>query len=180
MSDSIMLDMETLSTSPDAVILTIGAVKFDPYSLKEPHTPLYFRLNVDEQTAIGRNISQSTLDWWGKQPTEIFEEAMSEDDRIPLKEVIKQVNKYVVGVDKIWAQGVLFDIGMLENLYRQLGHPCPWNFWQIRDSRTIMDLGDDSAKTGNKTAHNALADAFSQALAVQQIYKQLGVKKKFK
>ena len=178
MSTCVMLDSETLGTGPDAVILTIGAVKFDPYNLQEPHTPLYFRIDVDEQTALGRTIDQSTLDWWSKQDPAIFEEAMADEDRIPLAQVIAQINKYVVGVDKIWAQGILFDIGMLENLYRQMKCPCPWNFWQIRDSRTIMDLGDDSAKTGNKSAHNALADAYSQAVAVQNIFKQLGVKQK--
>jgi len=175
-----MIDCETLGTSPDAVMLTLGAVKFNPYDLQDPHTPLYFRIDVDEQTALGRTIDNSTLEWWGKQDPAIFEEAMSDEDRIPLESMIAQINKYVVGVDKIWAQGILFDIGMLENLYRQLKHPCPWNFWQIRDSRTIMDLGDDSAKTGNKSAHNALADAFAQAVAVQNIYKQLGVAEKRK
>ena len=44
MSTCVMLDSETLGTGPDAVILTIGAVKFDPYNLQEPHTPLYFRI----------------------------------------------------------------------------------------------------------------------------------------
>ena len=27
-----MIDLETLSTEPDAVILTVGGVKFDPYT----------------------------------------------------------------------------------------------------------------------------------------------------
>ena len=31
-----MLDLETLGTRPGCVILTLGAVKFDPYSLREP------------------------------------------------------------------------------------------------------------------------------------------------
>ena len=30
MANDIMIDMETLSTNPDCVILTIGAVRFDP------------------------------------------------------------------------------------------------------------------------------------------------------
>ena len=28
----IMIDIETLATSPDSVILTIGALRFDPYA----------------------------------------------------------------------------------------------------------------------------------------------------
>ena len=179
MSDC-MLDLETLSTAVDGVILTIGCVKFDPYSLQEPHSPMYERIDVDEQTEMGRRIDDATLEWWGKQSPEAFEEAMSEEDRVPVRTVLNALNKYLVGVDKIWAQGVMFDIGMLENMYRQCEMPVPWNFWQIRDSRTIMDLGDDSAKTSNANAHNALADAFSQAVAVQSIFKQLGVTKKKK
>ena len=30
MANDVMIDMETLSTNPDCVILTIGAVRFDP------------------------------------------------------------------------------------------------------------------------------------------------------
>jgi hypothetical protein len=32
----IMLDLETLGTRPDCVILTLGAIKFDPYTLSDP------------------------------------------------------------------------------------------------------------------------------------------------
>jgi hypothetical protein len=57
-----------------------------------------------------------------------------------------------------------------------IGKPVPWQYWQICDSRTIGMMGDYSAKTGNKDAHNALADAYSQAIGVQRIFKELGVK----
>ncbi len=38
-----MIDLETLSTRPDAVVLTLGGIKFDPYTDQAPHDPLYFR-----------------------------------------------------------------------------------------------------------------------------------------
>ena len=44
-----MIDLETLSTEPDAVVMTIGAVKFDPYTNAEPHAPFYLRCDVEEQ-----------------------------------------------------------------------------------------------------------------------------------
>jgi exodeoxyribonuclease VIII len=117
--------------------------------------------------------------WWAKQPQSAQDEAFGDDgDRIGMEEVTIQLNKYLVGVDKIWAQGPLFDICIMEHFYKMIGKPVPWQYWQIRDSRTIADMGDYSAKTGNKDAHNALADAYSQAVGVQQIYRQCGVKKK--
>jgi len=178
MTTHCMIDLETLGVGADCVVLTLGAVKFDPFDLQDPHTPLYFKLDVDTQTALGRTIDQGTLEWWGKQSAESQLEAMGDEGRIDLEDAISQLNKYLVGVDKIWAQGPLFDINILVDLYKDLEQPVPWQYWQIRDSRTVFDMGDDSAKTGNKAAHNALADAYSQAVSVQQVYKQCGVKRK--
>ena len=53
-----MIDLETLSTNPNAVILTIGGVKFDPYTHTEPSQGLYFKVDVDSQTAMGRDVMQ--------------------------------------------------------------------------------------------------------------------------
>lgn len=163
----IMLDLETLATSPDSVILTFGAIKFDPFDAsKEMNQGLYMRINVDEQIALGRHVDQGTIDWWGTQSEEVREEALGEHDRVPLEDFTRQLNKFLVGADRIWAQGPVFDIVIIENLYRQLIKPCPWQFWQIRDSRTLLKaLGDD--REGGALLHNALADCVSQAEAVQ-------------
>jgi len=175
----IMLDLETLATKRNAVVLTCGAMRFDPYDItKEPAAPFYVRLNVDEQIEKGRLVDPDTVAWWGKQPQAAQDEAMSDGDRIALDDFTTQLNKYVVGADKIWAQGPLFDIVILEDIYFQLGKPVPWHYGQIRDSRTVFDMGDDSLKKNNSSAHNSLADAFFQAKAVQAIYQSCGVVKK--
>jgi hypothetical protein len=80
------------------------------------------------------------LDWWGRQDPEIMEEALGDKDRISLDAMIKTINKWSVGVDVFWCQGPLFDYAILQNLYTQLGHPQPWQYWQIRDSRTLFSL----------------------------------------
>ena len=170
-----MIDLETLSTNPDAVILTVGGVKFDPHTSMKPHDDLYFRVDVDSQTEMGRHVMQDTLDWWSQQPKEISEEALSEQNRIGLQDMVKVINKWCVGVDVFWCQGPLFDYAILQNLYTQLGHPQPWQYWQIRDSRTLFSLvpRDTSNRQGH---HNALQDCVYQAKRVQEIYKQLNVK----
>ena len=70
-----MVDLETLSTNTNAVILTIGGVKFDPHTSVIPSQGMYFKVDVDSQTAIGREVMQETMDWWGEQTKEIQEEA---------------------------------------------------------------------------------------------------------
>jgi len=174
----VMLDLETLATFPDAVILTIGAVKFDPYSFKEPGPGLYCRIDVDEQTARGRDVNQNTVDWWLQQKEDIREEALSMDDRISVDQMHRELNKFLVGVENIWAQGPVFDIAMLENIYRQYGWPVPWNFWQIRDSRTLFGVHGDPREKNKEGLHNALEDCVSQAKAVQTIFNKLGIEKR--
>lgn len=167
MSFDIMLDLETLATSPDSVILTFGAIKFDPFDASsELDQGLYFRINVDEQIALGRKVDDSTVAWWGTQTDEVREEALGEHDRTSLEEFTRALNKFVVGASRIWAQGPVFDIVILENLYRQLGKPAPWPYYTIRDSRTLLKALGDTRK-GGAMLHNALADAVSQAQAIQ-------------
>ena len=163
----IMLDIETLATSPDAVVLTFGAIKFDPFNPSiQMSAGIYFRINVDEQIDLGRRVDQGTVAWWGTQSAEVREEALGETDRASLEDFTKALNKFVVGAARIWAQGPVFDIVILENLYRQIGKPAPWQYYSIRDSRTLLKaLGDD--RKGGALLHNALADAVSQAEAVQ-------------
>ena len=74
-----MIDLETLSTNPNATILTVGGVKFDPHTQMKPYGDLYFRVDVDSQTKLGRDVQQETLDWWATQPKEIMEEALAMD-----------------------------------------------------------------------------------------------------
>ena len=66
MAIDVMLDLETLATSPDSVILTFGAIKFDPFdSTKGMTNGLYMRVNVDEQISLGRHVDEGTIAWWG-------------------------------------------------------------------------------------------------------------------
>ena len=171
-----MIDLETLSTNPNATILTVGGVKFDPYNAIEPAQGMYFRVDVDSQTKMGRDVMQETLDWWATQPKEISDEALGDENRISLEEMIKTINKWSVGVDVFWCQGPLFDYAILQDIYKQLGHPAPWQYWQIRDSRTLFSLVPRENEKKRIGLHNALQDCIFQAKKVQKVYRQLGVK----
>ena len=173
-----MLDLETLSTRPNAVILTLGAVKFNPFSLEDPGPGLYIRPDVDEQIAQGRDVQDETVNWWMNQAEDVREEALGTDGRISVEAMYRQLNRFLVGANSIWAQGPLFDFAILENLYRQYGWPTPWQYWQIRDSRTLFGVHGDPRVKGKVGLHNALEDCVSQATAVQQVYNKLGLEKR--
>lgn len=178
MSTSVMLDLETLGTRPDCVVLTLGAIKFDPFSTAEPGPGIYFRLDIENQLALGRTVDDSTIEWWAQQDPRVREEAMGESgERIDVAKLKYELNKFLVGVDYIWAQGPAFDIVILEDLYRSQGWGFPWHFWQIRDSRTLFGVHGDPREKGRDQAHNALMDCYYQAIGVQKIYNSLGLTK---
>jgi hypothetical protein len=79
-----MIDLETLGVEPDSVIITVGAIKFDPYTDVEPHSGLYLRCDIEEQSEeLGRTIDDNTMEWWTKQPKNIQDEAFGEhEDRV--------------------------------------------------------------------------------------------------
>lgn len=170
------IDIETLGTSPDTVVLTIGGIKFDPMEDDGLHSQFYYRLDADEQIEMGRTVDEKTLEWWEKQPEEIRKEALETTGRVSTEETLKALNKWLVGVDKIWCQGPVFDIGILQNLYKQIGLHHNWPFYIIRDSRTLFSLMDkDPRKEIDFAAHNALEDAIVQSLCIQKVYKKLDI-----
>lgn len=171
MVKSLMIDMETMAVSPNAVVLSLGAVHFNPYG-NGYGDKLYFRIDLDDQDKLGREIDPNTIEWWGKQDPVIMEEAFSPDNRIPLVDAMDQFHKFAWGCDTFWSHGATFDLVIIENIYRSLNKPLPWNFWQLRCCRSLCDLGiDPDMPKGGK--HDALQDAIRQAVGVQNVYRKL-------
>jgi len=179
MTTHAMIDLETLGTGPDCVVLTIGGVKFNPNEISDTHNEFYYRFDVDEQLAKGRTTLDSTLEWWSRQEKSVRDEALGDEGRTPVLEVLQHLNKWCVGADVIWCQGPAFDIVILENMYKQYQHHIPWAFWKIRDSRTLFSImPNDPRKEIDFDAHNALEDCKVQALCVQQSIGKLKLKLK--
>ena len=169
-----MIDMETMAVSPNAVVLSLGAVHFNPYS-KGYGEKIYFKIDLDDQDKLGREIDPSTLEWWGRQDPAIMEEAFSEEGRIPLVEAMDQFHKFAWQCSAFWSHGATFDLVIIENIFRQLNKPLPWSYWQLRDTRTLFDLGfDPDMPQGSK--HDALQDAIRQAVGVQNIYAKMKIR----
>ena len=176
MAKHLMVDLETMAVSPSAVVLTLGAVHFNPYGTGYSDK-IYFRINIDDQDALGREVDPNTLDWWATQDPAIMEEAFSPDNRIPLVEAIDIFHKFAWVCDAYWSHGATFDLVIIENLYRQLGRPVPWNYWQLRDTRTLFDLGfSPDMPQGGK--HDALQDAIRQSVGVQNIYSKMKIRER--
>lgn len=166
-----MVDLETLAITPRAVVLSLGAVHFNPRGNGIGDT-IYFKIDLDDQDKLEREIDPNTIDWWSKQDPKIMEEAFSLDNRISLIEAMEQFHKFAWGCDAFWSHGSTFDLTIIEDILRQIKRPLPWNYWQLRDTRTLFDLGyNPDMPTGSK--HDALQDAIRQAVGVQNVFAQL-------
>ena len=172
------IDIETLDTKPSALILSIGAVKFDPSSSIDPHSELYLKINFDEQINLNRTISDATLNWWSKQGSDVQDEAFDQSNALPIEEALKALSKWSIDIDVFWGQGYGFDFTILDDLYKSKKMSSPWNFWQIRDSRTLFSMlefykANPKQRLGiQDNKHNALKDAYYQSKGIQLAYQE--------
>ena len=178
----IMVDIETLGTKPNSVMLTIGAVRFDPFAddskLKNGPNDMdmfYARVDPESFTWPDAEIDDNTLAWWGKQSAEVREEAFTEADRHPVLQVMQDFYKWCQPFDRIWANGPAFDIVILEHIYRRLGRGFPWQYYQVRDCRTVYKLAPKHERV-NPALHHAAWDCWAQVVALQSCLKIMNIK----
>jgi hypothetical protein len=166
-----MIDIEGLGTGPDAAILTIAAQSFDPFGTGYYDRHYYARITLESQE--NRRIQDDTLAWWATQP-EAQAEAFAEEDRVPLDRALDELYRLAWQHDYIWAQGPTYDINILEHAYKSYNKTQPWQFYRIRDSRTVLSLWP--GRPVPPTSHHALEDTRKQIDILQQTLKHLDVK----
>lgn len=175
MNTDVMIDLETLDVLPSATILTIGAVKFDPFGddMREKNCEkFYVKVDIDSCDRLGLTTSADTINWWSQQTEAAQNEAFSTKDRIPIHEAINQLYKFCWGAKRVWSHGAGFDIIILEHVFAKLNKKVPWSFWEVRDTRTLFDIGIDPERPP-VLAHHALEDAWNQAVGVQNVLRTL-------
>lgn len=156
----VMIDIETLGRSPGCAILSIGAVAFDRYTGEIGET-FYCCMGAKNARNFG-HVDQDTLVWWMKQSEQAKKDAFNGTD--DPRSSAQAFREWLDPNDKVWGNGSVFDIVLLEQWFIATGHPIPWKFWNIRDVRTAVDLsGINPLKFEREgTFHNALDDAIHQ------------------
>ena len=176
--DHLMIDLETMGKNPDAPIISIGAIFFDPQT--GDMGPEFIK-TIDLETA-GGVIDRDTIKWWLKQSREAQSAIMT--DEIPLDDALLQLREFIDENSgeffvQVWGNGANFDNTILRRSYERQGIPCPWRYYNDRDVRTIVELGkaiDFDARTAipfEGERHNALDDARYQAKYVSVIWQKL-------
>lgn len=169
-----MIDIETLDTETTGVILSIGACVFDPMT-GEITDELYLEINKERQLLMGRTISAATLDWWMTQPEDERNRVIIDnEDKLELGQALLSLSSFIPETSKVWANGIDFDLKLLEHAYKDVGVKVPWLFYNTDHVRTIARLAEgfvdrkDFEFVGRQ--HNALHDARHQVRYVSAMF----------
>jgi exodeoxyribonuclease VIII len=180
----LMIDLEAFGTNPDAPIVSIGAVFFNPETGRMG-SEFYKVISLESSMAFGGRPDADTILWWLKQSAEA-RSAILVDDAIPFDDALLQLNDFICenavngpASVQVWGNGATYDNVLLRSAYKRTGIPAVWTFRNDRDVRTIVEMGKavginpryEIPFEGDQ--HNALADARHQAKYVSAIWQQL-------
>lgn len=179
--NNLMLDLETMGSGTYAPIISIGAVFFDPTT---GNTGEEFSVSVSLESSMRHRArpDASTILWWLDQSDEAKQSLKS--NPVELSSALSELTDFISDYAnqkyiQVWGNSASFDCVILRSSYALTGQQVPWQWWNDRDVRTIVELGKvigfdpkrDMPFEG--TRHNALADAIHQAKYVSAIWQKL-------
>ena len=175
----VMIDLETLGTGADAVILSIAAVRFDLYT---PHTFEKFPelefyrtgINIDQ----GRRIDDGTFRWWMGQSEAARAEHFKPE--MYLSEALGELYDFfndgsTPDVYGVWGNGADFDNAVLQQAWQrfQMGGQL-YPYWANRCFRTFTALFDPNKNhRPASNDHNALNDCRNQIRWMWNVIREL-------
>lgn len=170
-----MLDLETMSTAPNAAVIAIGAVMFNlkPKFGVDPMGPEFYRV-IDLKSSMGHGlvVDASTIQWWMRQE-DAARNLFVDNPGSPLPAVLADFSSWLswaagrtTNIVKVWGNGSDFDNVILKSAYDACGLEVPWKYSNNRCYRTMraMMFPNATAAPFKGTKHNALDDAKNQAI----------------
>ncbi len=167
-----MIDFETLATTPDAAIASLGYTVFDHSGIIESGG---WVVNLTSTIMLGGVVDPETVKWWQKQDEQAQENITN--GGVPIGQVMSdlQIKWDERGCDFIWSHGAIFDIVIAEHYFRKTDVSIPWKYSAARDTRTLFDIATTVGweKPVRETAHVAEQDAIDQTEDLLAAFKHL-------
>lgn len=176
----IMVDIETLGTDSNSVIVSISAVAFDITNGKSGKS-FEVGITILEQTLYGGQIDNDTMQWWSNQSKDA-KKALTRVTPRTVEQALLGFNKWLVdtvSVDlkdtKLWGNGSNFDNVLIRNLYRRHNIDFVLPYWCDNDVRTLVTLANINTRDykfeGIK--HNGIDDCKHQIKYSSEAYRSL-------
>lgn len=182
----IMVDIETLGTSPNAMIVQIAAVRFDPATrlISSPEGAFNFHVKPTGSPAIDGDMDFDTVRWWlSQEPAaqqRVFAPATGFGGHVGTGVMafcawVEQQGPF----EHVWANAPTFDLVLLKRTFDRTldsfprigmegDQPLrrwPFTYKDERDFRTLKTIGrrlgvPEPVRVG--VSHDALDDCFHQ------------------
>jgi len=171
----VMVDIETLADTNNAVIVSIGAVKFDIESGETGDT-FHETVDIDSCLKAGFEVTGGTIKWWMRQSDGARREFQK--DGIHIAEALQKMATFLQDNDySMWSNGLRFDIAILENAYRRLDLVVPWNHTKEMDVRTLVQFAPEIknvvCNTWHLISHHPVDDCKKQIKYCSQTYNKI-------
>jgi exodeoxyribonuclease VIII len=166
-----MLDLEAMGIGSNAAITAIGAVAFSNNKIE---SEFYESIHLETSMSVGLTVEAQTIEWWMKQD-ENARKHLYDSNKVHLPVALVKFSEWINTFQtdaKVWGNGAAFDNVVLRNAYTACRIEAPWKFWNDRCYRTMKSLYEDVTMRRVGTYHNALDDAKSQALHLQEILRE--------
>ena len=179
MYDDVMIDIETLSTRPNATIVSIGAIKFQregAIKKLDEMDQFYVRVSRESCEILGSRTDQETVEWWAKQDYKVRYEALENNtDRLNIKDALTKLKDWIGKSTIVWGHGDDFDCVILSEAYKMCGQEPPWKFWNTRDTRTVYDLATFrlSDLSNEDMHHHPIHDCYKQIRGLKMSFAKL-------
>lgn len=158
-----MVDLETLSSPPNAAIIEAAVVEFTPLPPFRANVAYYRRFKLEDVMSSGLRVEPQTLKWWSRQ--ENFEKVMSGET--PLQGGLEAIKETLSVYDHIWARSPIFDCANLRDAMRATNvHPL----WGLENRRKFQDVRSAIAPRPDfgvvqqvyRNSHNSVEDCLKQ------------------
>ena len=167
---AVSLDIETLGTNSDAVVLSIGACTVTPDGVQKV---FYSRVNIQQQIDLGRTITESTLRFWFEQDRSVQQSTFGVGDGPSIREVVGKFYAWLKSHEfpPVYCKGPQFDAAILDSLADSAKVERSVHYRKWRDIRTLEEIitwaGHEALLIDTKGRvesgyHDALADAVAQ------------------
>ncbi len=189
-NSNFMLDLETFGKNPDSAFITLAIVQF-PINLdligmiEKGNFSAMRSLSLDIVPHRDATYDFSTIQWWLKQ-SQAARDSVCNSNGISESEVIEKLDQFMsVSLSEkplakknrtVWSRGIDFDLPILKSAYLRAGmtsDEMPWNFWNSRDQRTVVNLGSRVSRKPLTwmNAHDALHDCYAQIYEILMVRK---------
>jgi hypothetical protein len=189
---TIMVDIETLAKSPNAVVTQLAFIAAPSEDLNDIISYDSFYLPLQPQINMGRRIDADTIIWWLTQAGESARAKFIQNQGGDYDVLVAFVRSFIRKVDmviqqallsngtiEIIAKGPQFDVVIIEDLIQMVGEIEPWKYSWVSDLRTLMKkagVTPNDVKHDDIVPHVALEDCRLQLRLLDESEFRLGLR----